>query len=120
MELQQSAGYGSAGSHSALRRVVDEQQHGRDESRQPRSQLDGAFDAHAAGAGGVQHKADRVGAGVLMPHADNVIDGNHNNVGPKDGTAFGIVAGAVQGAQGKGADKCEMSVNGKVVESLFF
>lgn len=25
----------------------------------------------------------RVGAGILLPHADNVIDGNHNAVGPK-------------------------------------
>jgi hypothetical protein len=36
------------------------------------------------------------------------------------GGVAGIVAGAIQGAKGKAADKCEMSINGKVVESLFF
>jgi hypothetical protein len=32
----------------------------------------------------------------------------------------GIVASAVQGGLGKGADKCDMSVGGKVVEALYF
>jgi hypothetical protein len=36
------------------------------------------------------------------------------------GGIHGIVAGAVQGVLKKSADKCDMSVNGKVVESLIF
>ena len=36
------------------------------------------------------------------------------------GGVGGIVAGAVQGARGKGGDKCDILVNGKVVEALFF
>jgi hypothetical protein len=34
--------------------------------------------------------------------------------------AFGIVAGAVQGSKGKGADKCDLLVGGKVMEALYF
>jgi len=40
-------------------------------------------------------------------------------LGGKSG-AVGIVAGAVQGAKGKGADKCDMLVGGKVMEALYF
>jgi hypothetical protein len=40
-------------------------------------------------------------------------------LGNKPG-AIGIVAGAVQGAKGKGADKCDMLVGGKVMEALYF
>ena len=36
------------------------------------------------------------------------------------GGVMGIVAGAVQNAHGKGADKCDMLVGGKVVETLYF
>lgn len=36
------------------------------------------------------------------------------------GGIAGGVAAAVQGARGRAADKCDISVNGKVVESLFF
>ncbi|MEW6707797.1 MAG: hypothetical protein AB1430_23375 [Pseudomonadota bacterium] len=36
------------------------------------------------------------------------------------GGVVGIVAGAVQGATGKGADKCDMLVGGKVLEALYF
>ncbi len=36
------------------------------------------------------------------------------------GGRIGIVAGLVQSGIGKGADKCDMLVGGKVVESLFF
>jgi hypothetical protein len=36
------------------------------------------------------------------------------------GGITGIVAGAVQGTRGKSADKCDISVNGKPVESLYF
>jgi hypothetical protein len=36
------------------------------------------------------------------------------------GGVFGIVAGAVQSANERAGDKCDMQVNGKTVESLYF
>lgn len=36
------------------------------------------------------------------------------------GGVVGIFAGAVQGAQNKAGDKCDMRVGGKVVEALYF
>jgi hypothetical protein len=36
------------------------------------------------------------------------------------GGVVGIVAGAVQAAKGKSADKCDMQAGGKVVETLYF
>ncbi|MDQ8022894.1 MAG: hypothetical protein REI94_13735 [Moraxellaceae bacterium] len=36
------------------------------------------------------------------------------------GGKVGIVAGAIQGAKGKAADKCDMMVAGQNVESLYF
>ncbi len=40
--------------------------------------------------------------------------------GGRSGGISGIVAGAVQSAKGKSADKCDLSVNGKPTESLYF
>ncbi|MEJ2394045.1 MAG: hypothetical protein P8045_03120 [Candidatus Thiodiazotropha sp.] len=37
-----------------------------------------------------------------------------------EGGVFGKVAGAIQSAKSKSADKCDMFVNGKSVESLYF
>jgi hypothetical protein len=36
------------------------------------------------------------------------------------GGRIGIIAGAVQGGVGKSSDKCDMTVNGKAAQELYF
>ena len=63
MKLHRSAWYTCAGSYYIGSDLVNEQQYGRDEGRQPFGQFGSALRGYIAWAGRIQYKTHRVGPG---------------------------------------------------------